>query len=294
MHRSVLLTEVIDGLNIQSGNIVVDATVNGGGVSTEIAKRFGDSIKLVCIDLDKGALAKARERVSNLTRNAIFISGNFGNLGELLRHEGIGSIDRIVFDLGLSSNQLENSGRGFSFQKEEPLIMTFTETPGEETLTARDIVNSWDQENIETIIKSYGEERYAKKIARAIVDGRKIKSIETTTDLRELIEKNIPRRGKIHPATRTFQALRIAVNDELGNLKRAIDQSFSLLSKNGRIAIISFHSLEDRIVKHSFREYAKKDSVSLITKKPTIPSDEEISQNPRSRSAKLRILEKKQ
>jgi 16S rRNA (cytosine1402-N4)-methyltransferase len=209
-----------------------------------------------------------------------------------------------MLDLGLSSDQFETSGRGFSFQKNEPLLMTFKENLGPEDLTAKQIVNTWDEENIADIIYGYGEERYSRKIAKGIVGARAVKPIETTFDLVEIIKNSTPSRyahGKIHPATRTFQALRITVNDEINALKEGLEKGWERLAPGGRMAVISFHSIEDRIVKHFYKSkewMEKADGTSertanIITKKPITASHQEISENPRSRSAKLRIIEKK-
>lgn len=290
MHKSVLLKEIIDSLNLKEDSVLVDATVNGGGMSEEALKRMRGKLKLICIDADEGALEKARERLGH--EGVTFLKGNFGNLKELLRSANVTSIDAIMFDLGLSSNQLDASGRGFSFRFDEPLLMTFAAQPGKEALTAYAIVNEWDEENIETIIRSYGEERRAKRIAERIVEKRKEGPIKTSKELGDIIEKALGRHGKIHPATKTFQALRMTVNDELGNLKRGLEQAFELLSPEGRMAVISFHSLEDRIVKNFIREKADAGLGKRITKKPIAPSRQEMTENPRSRSAKLRILEK--
>jgi len=208
---------------------------------------------------------------------------------------GIANVDRILLDLGISSFQLEVAGRGFSFLKDEPLLMTMKKNPTDEDLTAREIVNTWDEENIADIIYGFGEEKYSRKIAKAIIVARKEKEIETTFDLVKIIDDAVGkyyRRMKIHPSTRTFQALRIATNSELTNLQEVIKKGFDRLSKNGRMAIITFHSLEDRIVKRAFVELKENGLANIITKKPIIPNDEELRINPRSRSAKLRLIEK--
>lgn len=292
MHTSVLLPEIVDGLAPQKGDIVVDATVNGGGMSEELLRRFGKDITLYAIDADESALQRAGTRLKEFQGNVHFIKGNFRDLTTLLAEHGVSSIDRAMFDLGLSSNQLEESGRGFSFRKNEPLLMTFEVAPGPEKLTAYDIANHWDRENIETIIRSYGEERKARKISEAIVSAREEKPIETSLELANIIEKAVGRRGKVHPATKTFQAFRMAVNDELGSITLGLTSAFELLKPGGRIAVISFHSLEDRTVKHFMKEKAAEGSGVLVVKKPVVPTREEITKNPRARSAKLRIIEK--
>jgi 16S rRNA (cytosine1402-N4)-methyltransferase len=288
-HTSVLLQEIIDGLDIQKGDVVVDATTNGGGMSKEVVRRFGTAIQLYCIDADEDALSRAKE---NIGPDAHYIQGNFGDIKELLQKERLQKIDRAMFDLGLSSDQLADSGRGFSFQKNEPLLMTFKKNPSEHDLTAKDIVNGWDEENIETILRAYGEESWARKIARAIVAARTIKKIETSGELAAIIEKAVPRRGKIHPATKTFQAIRMAVNNEIENIKRGIKDAFDMLASKGRIAVISFHSLEDRTVKNFIKDQVREGTGKAITKKPLKPTEREVEANPRSRSAKLRIIEK--
>lgn len=292
VHQSVLLPEIIDGLHIEPGDVVVDATVNGGGMSEEVLRRFQGTVSLICIDKDESALQRAKVRLAPLKGSVRFIQGNFSDIDKILREEHIEKVDRVMFDLGLSSNQLESSGRGFSFQKNEPLIMTFEQSPQEGTLTAKNIVNEWEPENIETIIRIYGEERKAWHIVKAIVEARTLKKIENSSELADIILRKVGRRGKTHPATKTFQALRIAVNDELNSLKSGLENSFSALAEDGRMAVISFHSLEDRMVKHFLKDKEKEGKAIRITKKPIVPGDEEIAKNPRSRSAKLRILKK--
>lgn len=293
-HISVLLKELVEGLDIKEGNLVVDATVNGGGMSKEILRRFGNKVKLTCLDADENALKEAQKTLTqeNQKTTVSFVCGNFSNLKNLLKPLGISAVDKIIFDLGLSSNQLESSGRGFSFLKDEPLLMTFSAKPTEEDLTAFDIANRWDAENIETILKSYGQEWSARKIAGAIVEARKDGPIKTSKQLSEIVEKTVGRRGKIHPATKTFQAFRIAVNDELLSLKEGLKQGFEFLNPGGRMALISFHSAEDRIVKNFMKDRAKEKTGIVIFKKPITPGKEELTKNPRARSAKLRILEK--
>ena len=200
-----------------------------------------------------------------------------------------------MLDLGLSSDQFETSGRGFTFKNDEPLLMTFKKNPDQGDLTAYQIVNTWEEENIADVIYGYGEEKYSRRIAKAIVNYREKKAIEKTSELVEIISNSVPvfyKRGRIHPATRTFQALRIAVNDELNTLKRGLERGFARLASGGRIAVISFHSLEDRIVKNFNKEKEELEQARIITKKPIVPSEDEVRENPRSRSAKLRILEK--
>ncbi|MBI3305971.1 16S rRNA (cytosine(1402)-N(4))-methyltransferase RsmH [Candidatus Nomurabacteria bacterium] len=309
VHRTVLLNETIDGLLArrsfsEGGNkrlVVVDATFGGGGHSGEICKRY-PGVKIIAFDQDKSVWRRAKEKFDDC--DITYVNANFRDLDKaqsLLTD----SIDGIIFDLGLSSDQLENSGRGFSFKKDEPLIMTMKENPTPSDITAYDVVNTWEEKSLADIIYGYGEERQARRIAKAIVERRLKEEIKTTFDLVATIERAIPakfrqkNKGRIHFATKTFQAIRIAVNDELGALREGLEKGFKLLKKEGRIAVISFHSLEDRIVKKFFS--AKGGSASggkenrvanIITKKPIRASVEEIRDNPRSRSAKLRILEK--
>lgn len=294
-HVSVLLHEAIDGLDIKNGDIFVDGTLGGGGHSEEVAKRFGNSVVMIGIDLDPEAIERASARLSPLNPNIQYIQGSFRNIDNLLETSGIKSVDKILLDIGLSSNQFEDSGRGFSFQKDEPLIMSFKKDLKQEDLTAREIVNTWDLENISTILKSYGEEQFAWKIAKAIVARREIKPIDTTFDLVEIIKIATPKwyhHKRIHPATKTFQALRITVNDEIESLKEGVAKGFRVLNPGGRLAVISFHSIEDRIVKNFYRDRDKERLGKVITKKPIIPTEAEIAENPRSRSSKLRIIEK--
>jgi 16S rRNA (cytosine1402-N4)-methyltransferase len=241
-------------------------------------------------------LARTKLRLTPLEQNGsklFLIRQNYRNLDQALDSIQPGmKVNRIMLDLGLSSDQFETSGRGFSFQKNEPLLMTFKENTTEADLTARQIVNTWDEANIADIIYGYGEERYSRKIAKGIVAARAIKPIETTFDLVDIIKNSTPSRyqhGKIHPATRTFQALRITVNDEINALKEGLEKGWARLESKGRMAVISFHSIEDRIVKHF---YKSREGASIITKKPITASHQEISENPRARSAKLRIIEK--
>lgn len=292
VHRSVLLSECLGGLSIKAGDTLLDATVNGGGHASEIARRFGDSVQIIGLDADTDALKRAEGSIKG---SKILLNYNFRFLDKALLEARTSEVNKIIFDLGLSSDQLQNSGRGFSFQKNEPLIMTFDKFGKGNSFTAGDIVNKWQAENITSILKGYGEERYATRIAKAIVANREKGSIKTTTELAEIIKYAVPskdRYRRIHPATKTFQALRIAVNDELGALKEGLEKAFKYLSSNGRLAVISFHSLEDRIVKNFMREIVKGKKALSITKKPIVPSIEEVKSNPRSRSAKLRIIEK--
>ena len=294
-HKSVLLQKAIDGLEIKSGDIFVDGTLGGGGHSEEVCKRFGDKVKVIGIDMDSEAILRAEKRLSDQNFKAIFLQGNFRNIDAILNSAGIEKVDKILLDIGLSSNQFEDSGRGFSFQKDEPLIMSFKKELEDQDLTAGEIVNRWDEENLEAILEGYGEEQFAWRIARAIVSKRALKPIQTTFELVDIILGATPKfyhHRKIHPATKTFQALRIAVNDEIRALKEGVQKSFEMLNPSGRLAVISFHSLEDRVVKQFFNEYEKNGVGKKISKKPIVASKEETIDNPRSRSAKLRIIEK--
>lgn len=294
-HIPVLKDETIDGLCIKEGDVIVDGTLGGGGHTFSIIKRFGKSVKVIGLDLDVDARARTEKMLKDLPNDFTFINSGFQYIDTALEVINIKEVDKILLDLGISSFQLEVAGRGFSFQKDEPLLMTMQKDPKPEDLTASDIVNTWEEETLADIIYGFGEEKYSRKIARAIVEARKDNEIKTTFDLVKIINEAVGKnyRGmKIHPATRTFQALRIATNSELSNLEQVIKKGFNILKKGGRIAIITFHSLEDRIVKKAFLELKEKELVKIITKKPIVPSVEELKSNPRSRSAKLRLIEK--
>ena len=295
MHIPVLLHEAIDGLDIKVGNIFVDGTLGNGGHSEEVCKRFGNKVSIVAIDLDSEAIERSKEKLSPLSDKIHYVEGSFRSIDIILDRLSIEKVDRILFDIGLSSNQFEESGRGFSFQRDEPLLMSFKSNLDENDLTAREIINDWDEESIRMILEGYGEEQFARRIAKAIVIQREMKPIETTGELVETILSATPRfyhHRKIHPATKTFQALRITVNDEIRNLKDGISKGFKRLNKGGRLAVISFHSLEDRVVKNFSKEKEVEKEGKKTTKKPIIPKKEEIETSPRSRSAKLRIIEK--
>jgi len=298
-HKTVLLQESIDGLAIQKGDVVVDGTLGGGGHSEEIARRFGHDITLIGIDMDDKALARAEARIAKVTPHALFFKENFRNIDKVLEKAEKKHANRILLDIGLSSDQFEISGRGFSFKKDEPLLMTFSDDPKSHVFTAGTIVNEWEEESIADIIYGYGEEKFSRRIAKGIIEARAFGTIDTTFELVHIIEAAVPfwyRQGnnprKTHHATKTFQALRIAVNDELGALKDGISKGFDSLSSGGRIAVISFHSLEDRIVKQYFKKLKEEGKGTLITKKVIVPAREESKENPRSRSAKLRIIKK--
>lgn len=294
-HIPVLRDESIDGLAIRSGDIIVDGTLGGGGHTFEIVRRFGSGVKVIGLDFDSDAIDRAKALIGELPHDTVFRTIGFQDMDKVLDELHIPHVDRILLDLGLSSFQLEIAGRGFSFLKDEPLLMTMKKNPTDEDLTARDIVNTWEEKTLADIIYGFGEEKYSRKIAKAIIEARKEKSIETTFDLVKIIDTAVGRsyRGmKIHPSTRTFQALRIATNSELTNLENVIEKGFSRLSIGGRMSIITFHSLEDRIVKQAFVKLKQEGYANVITKKPIVPSDDELISNPRARSAKLRILEK--
>jgi len=295
-HTPVLLNEVIENLNLKKGDVVLDGTVGGGGYLKEICKKVDVEGKVIGLDQDNNALERVKEGSKNWNRDLILVNDNFRNLDNVLIDLNIKKVNGVVFDLGLSSDHFENSGRGFSFKKDEPLLMTFEKDLTKARFTARDIVNDWDEENIADILYGYGEEKFSRRIAKNIVEARKEKAINTTTDLVEIIEKSVPvwyKKGrKTHFATKTFQALRITVNDELETLKDGLKKGFDALEKQGRLVVVSFHSLEDRIIKNFMRDKKNEREGILITKKPIVPSREEIKENPRSRSAKLRIIEK--
>jgi len=295
IHKTVLLKEAISGLNIKAGDVFFDATLGGGGHSEAVCREFGKTVRVIATDLDEEAISRSTERLVKLQCDFKTFHKSFRQIDEVVKEAGLDGVDRELFDLGLSSNQFEDSGRGFSFQKDEPLLMTFKKDLSSDDITAREIVNVWDEENIEKILMGYGEESFAKKIANKIVETRKIKPIETTFDLVEIIKKATPfwyHKRKIHPATKTFQALRITVNDEMRSLQDGLEKGFKVLKLGGRMAVISFHSLEDRMVKNFFKDKVAEGEAELVNKKPLTPSKEELAENRRARSAKLRILQK--
>lgn len=308
-HKPVLLDECIDNLNIMPDGIYIDGTLGGAGHSSEIYRKLGKVGILIGIDQDAFALEISQKRLKSIGGQAglILAKGNFRNVGEICRQYGIEKVNGILLDLGVSSHQLDESERGFSYQKDAPLDMRMDRQSQPD---AASVVNGYDEYDIKKIIRDYGEENWASRIASFIVKARKEKRIETTSQLVEIIKAAIPssaRREGPHPAKRTFQALRIAVNDELGALKQVVGDAVSLLKERGRLCIITFHSLEDRIVKNEFQSREKpctcprefpvcvcgnKPELKIITRKPIIPSDRELDENPRSRSAKLRVAEK--
>lgn len=294
-HIPVLKDESINGLAIKKGDIIVDGTLGGGGHTYEMIKRWGKDIKIIGLDLDIEAKARTESLIENIPSDFTFINSGFQDIDKVLSDLDIKEVDGILLDLGISSFQLEACGRGFSFLKDEPLLMTMKRDLIPEDLTAKEIVNTWEEESIADIIYGFGEEKYSRKIAKKIVEARKEKEIKTTFDLVKIIQDAVGGYYKglrIHPATRTFQALRIATNSELSNLENGIEKGFNCLKKGGRMSIISFHSLEDRIVKRAFVKLKEEGKGDVLTKKPIIPGTEEIKENPRARSSKLRLLEK--
>lgn len=291
-HTTVLLHEAVDGLLIDPKDTVVDATFGSGGHAREIATHLDADGLYIGIDADASALQI--EKVGEVQSRVELINDNFKNLTEVLSYLQVEKVDGILADLGWRMEQFADGAKGFSFQHDGPLYMTFG-NPEDYLFTAADIVNEWEESNIADVLYGYADERFSRRIAKGIVDARKQAPIETTFQLVKIIEESLPRvvlRKKLHPATKTFQALRIAVNDELTVLQQFIKDGFEALAPEGRMAIITFHSIEDRVVKHSFRELAQSEHATLITKKPIIPSEEELKANPRARSAKLRIIKK--
>lgn len=283
-HIPVLLKESIDLLNVKKGKIFVDCTLGGGG-HTENIKTQNSKCKIYGIDMDQEALDATKARLKKY-ENIIYIKDNFKNLKTIVKER----LDGILFDLGISSFQIDKASRGFSLQKDGPLDMRMDRS---QNLTAENIVNNSSQEELERIFREYGEERFARRIAKRIDERRKTREVKTSFQLKEIVEKAIPTWKKRESVTRIFQALRIAVNQELENLKTAITDAIDLLGPGGRIVIISYHSLEDRIVKHAFKNAKLEGKIDILTKKPVRPSAAEVSSNPRAKSAKLRAAEKK-
>ncbi len=302
-HIPVLLNETIDGLKINPNGIYVDGTAGGGGHSGEILKRL-TSGKLISIDQDPDAIGTLTERFKK-NENSIIIKGNFADIKELLAQRGVFRVDGVLLDIGVSSHQLDTPERGFSFHEDAPLDMRMSQ----KGTTAAQLVNTLPYEELKRIIFEYGEEKYAPSIAKGIINARREKPVETTFELAEIVKSNVPQRVRRdgHPARKTFQAVRIAVNDELGVLQRGLDGAFDLLGSGGRLAVITFHSLEDRIVKQKMASWVQgctcpkdfpvcvcgnKPKAGLITRKPVCANETELTENPRARSAKLRICEK--
>ena len=305
-HVSVLLEECIDALNIKPDGIYVDGTLGGAGHSSRIAAKLTTG-RLIGIDRDPVALKAAGERLAPYGDRVTLVHSNFADMDSALKDLGISGVDGILLDLGVSSPQLDDGQRGFSYMADAPLDMRMN---SEDTLDAKQIVNQWSYEELKRILYDYGEERYAPRIASAICKRREEKPIETTLELVDIIRGAMPAaalREKQHPAKRSFQAIRIAVNDELGSVERVMERAVPCLNPGGRLAVITFHSLEDRIVKNAMAKAAKgctcppefpvcvcgkKPQVKLVTRKPIISGDEELERNPRARSAKLRVCEK--
>lgn len=302
-HTPVLLRETIDGLNIRANGIYVDGTAGGGGHSSEILKKLKTG-KLISIDQDPDAIATVTQRFKD-NENSIVIKGNFSDMKELLNCRGICRVDGVLLDIGVSSHQLDTAERGFSFHEDAPLDMRMSQSGK----TAADLVNNLSQKELSRIIYTYGEEKYADSISKSIVKYREEKPIETTFELAEIIRNSVPERVRRagHPARKTFQALRIEVNHELDALEKGLDEAFEMLSEGGRLAVITFHSLEDRIVKQKMASWyqgctcpkdfpvcvcGNKPKAKPITRKPIVANEQELSTNPRSRSAKLRICER--
>jgi 16S rRNA (cytosine1402-N4)-methyltransferase len=293
-HITVLTDEAVEALAISEHSVVVDATLGSSGHAQQIVSMLGKHGHFVGIDADSEAIAQGGATLSESTCKVDLCIGNFRNIDSILGLKNIEHVDAILADLGWRMEQFSGNGKGFSFQVDEPLIMTYGD-PTQYVFTARDIINEWEEESIKNILGGYGEERFAGRIATAIVAARADKSINTTLELVDIIRGAVPafyRNGRINPATRTFQALRITVNDELAAVEEFIAKSIALLHSHGRLAIITFHSIEDRIVKHLFKQYAHDQVGVVLTKKPIIAGVAELHNNPRARSAKLRIFEK--
>ena len=305
-HKSVLLNETIDGLNIKPDGIYVDGTLGGGGHAYEVCRRLGEKGSIVGIDQDAAAIEAASARLKDFGEKVTIVRSNYCDMKSKLHELGIDKVDGIVLDLGVSSYQLDTAERGFSYREDAPLDMRMDTR---QKMTARDIVNDYTEADLYRVIRDYGEDKFAQNIAKHIVQARAVKPVETTAELSEIIRASIPmkfQKKSGHPAKRTFQAIRIELNRELDVLRDSLDDMIDLLNPGGRLCIITFHSLEDRIVKSAFRKNenpctcppdfpvcvcGKKSKGSIITKKPILPSEEELEYNSRSKSAKLRIFE---
>ena len=305
-HKSVLLDECIEALNIRPDGVYVDGTLGRAGHSKEIVQKLTTG-RLICIDRDMAAIDAAKERLAPWMERVTLVHGNFADLGEVLREKEIIGVDGMLFDLGVSSPQLDDASRGFSYMQDAPLDMRMDKTAA---LTAYEVVNAWSYEELRRILFEYGEERYAPAIAKAIVRARETRPVETTLELVDLIKSAMPPaalREKQHPAKRSFQAIRIAVNGELDALPPMLKSATEALNPGGRLAVITFHSLEDRIVKRTMQDMArgctcppefpvcicgKKPKLKLLTRKPIVSGEAELEDNPRARSAKLRVAEK--
>lgn len=308
VHKSVLLDETVSSLRVRPGGVYVDGTLGGGGHSLEIAKRMAGQGRLIGIDRDEAAIEAAGERLRDMGELVTIVRGNFDRMPSIVQALGIQRVNGIILDLGVSSYQLDTADRGFSYMQDAPLDMRMDQR---EKRTAGDIVNGYSEHELFRIIRDYGEERFAQNIAKHIVAKRERKRIETTGELASIIRASIPKKVQAtggHPAKRTFQAIRIELNGELTALEDSLDGMINLLDDGGRIAVITFHSLEDRIVKAAFRRNenpctcppdfpvcvcGKKPKGFVVTRKPVIPSEEETAENPRAKSAKLRVFERK-
>ena len=303
-HKSVLLHEAVDGLAIKKDGIYVDGTMGGAGHSTEIAKRINENGLLIGIDRDEEAICVAKERLKDFS-NVKYVHDNHDNIEKILQDLGIEKVDGILLDLGVSSYQLDERNRGFSYMGEAELDMRMDRS---QTLTAKTVVNTYSEEKLSQILWEYGEEKFSRRIARNICEARKENPIETTMELVKIVENSVPRTSEGHPAKRTFQAIRIEVNDEIRPLYETVKKSISCLNLGGRLCIITFHSLEDRAVKNAYQDCSGKCTCppglpycvcgaksygKIITRKPILPSKEELEENSRSRSAKLRIFERR-
>ena len=306
VHKSVLLKETIDGLKIKPDGIYVDGTLGGGGHAYEVCRRLGEKGSIVGIDQDAAAIEAASARLKDFGEKVTIVRSNYCDMKSKLHELGIDKVDGIVLDLGVSSYQLDTAERGFSYREDAPLDMRMDTR---QKMTARDIVNDYTEADLYRVIRDYGEDKFAKNIAKHIVQARAVKPVETTAELSEIIRASIPmkfQKKSGHPAKRTFQAIRIELNRELDVLRDSLDDMIDLLNPGGRLCIITFNSLEDRIVKSAFRKNenpctcppdfpvcvcGKKSKGSIITKKPILPSEEELEYNSRSKSAKLRIFE---
>lgn len=291
-HITVLKTEAIDALDLQSNSVVIDCTFGSGGHAREILSRLGKEGVYVGIDADVTAFAPHQAELESFAATVHLVPDNFRHITAIMLRLGLSRVDAILADFGWRSEQFSEGKKGFSFQDNSTPLMTYGD-PATYPFTASDIVNDWDEENIADVIYGYGEERASRRIARAIVAARDQARITSSVQLAEIIESAMGkggRKSRIHPATKTFQALRIAVNDELKAIETLILDGFTILRPGGRMALITFHSLEDRLVKNLFRTYTRDHVAELVTKKPQVPSREEVLENPRARSAKLRTL----
>ena len=289
MHVPVLIKEVLEYLDLKPNQNFIDATVGDGGHAAAILEKTSPNGKLLAIDRDSGSIIRARSKLEEFGNRVLFINDSFGNLEKIARENDFGLANGILFDFGMSSSQLENSGRGFTFTKDEILDMRYdVKTP----ITAEDVVNRYSEKELTEVLKKFGEEPHAIKVARAIIQNRRKERIKTTGELTKIIDKTMRKRGRLHPSTLVFQALRIEVNQELAEIEKSLKIVLEILKKGGRSAFISFHSLEDRLIKNWSKDLGKLGIIKILNKKPIRASLEEIRINPRSRSAKLRIITK--